>query len=162
MFTLFPKILLTLHTIPYYPPPSKSEDYQAYKDNNIMKKTTVTFGEYLKHKREEKQISLREVARTLGVSAPFLSDVENNRRAPLTEERLADLAKVLNLNEKEKAEMYDIVGKQKGLLAPDLNPYVTERPYVNAALRTARNLEANEEDWQRFVDDLISRKRGDN
>ena len=128
----------------------------------IMKKTTVTFGEYLKHKREEKQISLREVARTLGVSAPFLSDVENNRRGPLTEERLADLAKVLNLNEKEKAKMYDIVGKQKGLLAPDLNPYVTERPYVNAALRTARNLEANEEDWQRFVDDLIKRKNGDN
>ena len=128
----------------------------------IMKKTTVTFGEYLKHKRDEKQISLREVARTLGVSAPFLSDVENNRRAPLTEERLADLANVLNLNEKEKAEMYDIVGKQKGLLAPDLNPYVTERPYVNAALRTARNLEANEEDWQRFVDDLIKRKNGDN
>lgn len=127
-----------------------------------MKKTTVTFGEYLKHKREEKHISLREVARTLGVSAPFLSDVENNRRGPLTEERLADLAKVLNLNEKEKAEMYDIVGKQKGLLAPDLNPYVTERPYVNAALRTARNLEANEEDWQRFVDDLIKRKNGDN
>jgi transcriptional regulator with XRE-family HTH domain len=127
-----------------------------------MKKTTVTFGEYLKHKREEKQISLREVARTLGVSAPFLSDVENNRRGPLAEERLADLAKVLNLNEKEQSEMYDIVGKQKGLLAPDLNPYVTERPYVNAALRTARNLEANEEDWQRFVDDLIKRKNGDN
>ena len=127
-----------------------------------MKNTTVTFGEYLKHTREKKQISLREVARTLGVSAPFLSDVENNRRGPLTEERLTDLAKVLHLNELEKAEMYDIVGKQKGLLAPDLNPYVTERPYVNAALRTARNLEANEEDWQRFVDDLISRKRGDN
>ena len=128
----------------------------------IMKKTTVTFGEYLKHKRDEEQISLREVARGLGVSAPFLSDVENNRRGPLTEERLADLAEVLHLNEDEKAEMYDIVGKQKGLLAPDLNPYVTERPYVNAALRTARNLEANEEDWQRFVDDLIKRKNGDN
>jgi transcriptional regulator with XRE-family HTH domain len=127
-----------------------------------MKKTTVTFGEYLKHKREEKQISLREVARTLGVSAPFLSDVENNRRGPLTEERLADLAKVLNLNEKEQSEMYDIVGKQKGLLAPDLNPYVTERPYVNAALRTARNLEANEEDWQWFVDYLSNKyQQGD-
>ncbi len=122
-----------------------------------MKKTTGTFGEYLKHKREEKQISLREVARTLGVSAPFLSDVENNRRGPLTEERLADLAKVLNLNEKEQSEMYDIVGKQKGLLAPDLNPYVTERPYVNAALRTARNLEANEVDWQWFSDYLINK-----
>lgn len=127
-----------------------------------MKMTTVTFGEYLKKKREDKRISLRELARALNVSAPFLSDVENNRRAPLTEERLADLAEVLKLSDAEKAEMYDIVGKQKGLLAPDLNPYVIDRPYVNAALRTARNLEANEEDWQRFVEDLIKRKNGDN
>jgi transcriptional regulator with XRE-family HTH domain len=63
-----------------------------------MHKTT-NFGEYLKQKREEKQISLRELARRLEVSAPFLSDVENNRRAPLTEERLATLADVLNLSE---------------------------------------------------------------
>lgn len=121
-----------------------------------------TFGEYLKHKREERQMSLRELARRLELSAPFLSDVENNRRAPLTEERLATLADVLNLSKDDAAEMYDIVGRQKGLLAPDLNPYVTKRPYVNAALRTARNLEATEEDWQRFVDDLIKRKNGDN
>jgi len=118
----------------------------------------MTFGAYLKHKREEKQISLRELARRLGVSAPFLSDVENNRRTPLTEERLATLADVLNLNKTDEAEMYDIVGQQKGLLASDLNSYVTYRPYVNAALRTARNLEANEEDWQKFVEDLIKRK----
>lgn len=127
-----------------------------------MKEHTVTFGEYLKHKREERQMSLRELARKLELSAPFLSDVENNRRAPLTEERLATLADVLNLSKDDAAEMYDIVGRQKGLLAPDLNPYVTKRPYVNAALRTARNLEATEEDWQRFVDDLIKRKNGDN
>ncbi|NCB27315.1 MAG: XRE family transcriptional regulator [Bacteroidia bacterium] len=123
-----------------------------------MHKTTTNFGEYLKQKREEKQISLRELARRLEVSAPFLSDVENNRRAPLTEERLSTLADVLNLSEAEKAEMYDIVGHQKGLLAPDLNPYVNDRPYVNAALRTARNLEANEEDWKCFVEELIKRK----
>lgn len=127
-----------------------------------MKEHMETFGEYLKHIREEKNITLRELARRLELSAPFLSDVENNRRAPLTEERLATLADVLNLSKDDAAEMYDIVGRQKGLLAPDLNPYVTKRPYVNAALRTARNLEATEEDWQRFVDDLIKRKNGDN
>jgi transcriptional regulator with XRE-family HTH domain len=127
-----------------------------------MYKTAKNFGEYLKQKREEKQISLRELARRLEVSAPFLSDVENNRRAPLTEERLATLADVLNLSEAEKAEMYDIVGHQKGLLAPDLNPYVNDRPYVNAALRTARNLEANEDDWKMFIEELIKRKSGDN
>ena len=119
-----------------------------------MRETTVTFGDYLKHKREEKQISLRELARRLELSAPFLSDVENNRRTPLTEERLATLVDVLSLSKAEAAEMYDIVGQQKGLLPPDLNPYVNNRPYVNAALRTARNLEANEEDWQWFSEYL--------
>ena len=127
-----------------------------------MHKTKINFGEYLKKKREEKQISLRELARRLKLSAPFLSDVENNRRAPLTEERLATLADVLNLSETEEAEMYDIVGHQKGLLAPDLNPYVNDRPYVNAALRTARNLEADEDDWKMFIAELIKRKSGEN
>jgi len=98
----------------------------------------------------------------LEVSAPFLSDVENNGRTPLTEERLATLADMLNLSEAEKAEMYDMVGHQKGLLAPDLNPYVNDRPYVNAALRTARKLEANEDDWKMFIEELIKRKSGDN
>ena len=56
----------------------------------------ITFGEYLTAKREEKDITLRELARKLEVSAPFLSDVEKNRRAPLTQERLEKLAEVLS------------------------------------------------------------------
>lgn len=122
----------------------------------------MSFGEYLKRKREEKQISLRELARRLDLSAPYLSDVENNRRGPLTEERLITLVRELHLTEEEETEMYDIIGQQRGLLPPDLNPYVSDRPYVNAALRTAKNLEADEEDWQMFIDELIKRKsRGD-
>lgn len=127
-----------------------------------MRTSQESFGEYLKRKRGEKDISMRELARRLELSAPFLSDVENNRRAPLTEERLADLAEVLNLTEDEKAEMYDIVGHQRGLLPSDLNPYIQDRPYVNAALRTARNLDADEEDWQLFVEELIKRKQEEN
>lgn len=120
---------------------------------NTMNRTTAYFGESLKRKREGKQISLRELARR-EVSVSFLCNVKNNRRAPLTEERLATLTGVLNLSEAEEAEMCDIVGHQKGLLAPDLNPYVNDRLYVNATLRIARNLEVNEEYWKRFVEEL--------
>jgi hypothetical protein len=48
-------------------------------------------------------------------------------------------------------------GKQEGLITPDMNPYVPDRPYVNAALRIARNLEASEVDWQRFADFLTNK-----
>ena len=114
----------------------------------------ITFGEYLTAKREEKDITLRELARKLEVSAPFLSDVEKNRRAPLTQERLEKLAEVLSLSVEEKAEMYDIVGRQKGSVAPDLPEDIMERDYVSAALRTARDLDAGEAEWAKFVEDL--------
>lgn len=122
-----------------------------------MEPNEMTFGEYLTMKREEKDITLRELARKLSISAPFLSDVEKNRRAPLTTERLEQLAVILNLSDEEKAEMYDIVGRQKNSVAPDLPEYIMERDYVSAALRTARDLNAGEAEWAKFVEDL---KRG--
>jgi len=117
-----------------------------------------TFGAFLKHMREEKNIKLRELARELGISAPYLIDVERDRRAPLVEERLVDLVKILRLTPQEAEEMYDIIGKQKKLLPLDLNPYVNESPFITSALRIARDLEADEQDWQRFIDDLKQRK----
>jgi transcriptional regulator with XRE-family HTH domain len=56
-----------------------------------MRENTVTFGEYLKHKREERQISLRELARRLNVSAPFISDDEKKSPYSLDGESPADL-----------------------------------------------------------------------
>ncbi len=51
-----------------------------------------TLGEHIRDLREKKDISVRELARQLRVSAPFLSDVELGRRHPSDEimRRLAD------------------------------------------------------------------------
>lgn len=123
-----------------------------------MKKEYENFGEFLVEKREEKDFTLRELARQLGVSAPYLSDVEKNRSAPLTAERLETLAGILNLSEKEKADMYDLIGKQRDSVAPDLPEYIKGRDYISVALRTARDLDAGEEEWLKFVEDLKKRK----
>lgn len=116
------------------------------------------FGEFLAAKREERDITMREMARQLGVSAPFLSDVEKNRCAPLTAERLEKVAGILNMSSEEKAVMYNMVGKQRDSVAPDLPEYIKGRDYVSAALRTARDLDAGEEEWLRFVEELKKRK----
>lgn len=50
----------------------------------------ITFGEYLTAKREEKDITLRELARKLEVSAPFLSDVEKNRRGSFNPRKVGE------------------------------------------------------------------------
>ena len=41
-----------------------------------------TLGERIRELREERDLSLRELAGKIGVSAAFMSDVELNRRYP--------------------------------------------------------------------------------
>lgn len=117
-----------------------------------------TFGELLTYLREQKDVTLRELARGIGVSAPFLSDVEKGRRSALTAERIEKVVAALHLDEDEKTVLYNAAGKQKKSIPPDLPEYIMEHEYVSAALRTARDLDAGEEEWQRFVDDLRRRK----
>ena len=117
-----------------------------------------TFGELLTFLRDQKDVTLRELARGIGVSAPFLSDVEKGRRSALTAERIEKVAAVLHLDTDEKTALYNAAGKQKNAIPPDLPDYIMEHEYVSAALRTARDLDASEEEWQRFIDDLRRRK----
>lgn len=118
----------------------------------------ANFGEFLTAKREERDLTLREMARQMGVSAPFLSDVEKNRSAPLTKERLDKVAEILHFDTDEKTAMYDLVGRQRNTVAPDLPEYIIGRDYVAAALRTARDLNAGEAEWLRFVEELKNRE----
>lgn len=123
-----------------------------------MATDNITFGGFLVQKRVERDITLRELARQLEVSASFLSDVENNRKPPLTADRLEKVASLMLLSAEEKTKMYDLAGKQRNTVPPDLPEYIIERDYVSAALRTARDLDAGEEEWQRFIEDLKRRK----
>ena len=118
----------------------------------------ANFGEFISKKRVEKKITLRKMADMLGVSAPFLTDVEKDRRNPFDMEKLTQLAKILNLSKEENAQMLDLAGKKRNAVAPDLPEYIMERDYVSAALRTARDLDAGEEEWNRFVEELRKRK----
>jgi transcriptional regulator with XRE-family HTH domain len=118
----------------------------------------ANFGEFISKKRVEKQITLRKMADMLGVSAPFLTDVEKDRRNPFDMEKLTQLAQILGLTPDENEMMYNLAGKKRNAVAPDLPEYIIERDYVSAALRTARDLDAGEEEWMRFVEDLKKRK----
>lgn len=120
--------------------------------------TYANFGEFISKKRIEKKITLRKLADMLGVSAPFLTDVEKDRRNPFDMEKLTKLAHILQLSQEENDLMLDLAGKKRNAVAPDLPEYIMERDYVSAALRTARDLDAGEEEWKHFVEELKKRK----
>lgn len=120
--------------------------------------TNQTFGEFLQKKREEKQITLRKMAENLGMSAPYLSDIEKGRRNPPEIEKLGQIAQILLLSDEDKTTMLNLAGKMRNTVAPDLPEYIMNRDYVSAALRTARDLDADEADWLKFVEELKQRK----
>lgn len=116
------------------------------------------FGEFLQKKREEAQITLRGMATKLDVSPSYLSDIEKGRRNPPEMDKLDLIANILHLSDDDKTVMLDLAGKMRNTVAPDLPEYIMERDYVSAALRTARDLDASEADWLRFVEELKQRK----
>lgn len=118
----------------------------------------ANFGEFFQKKREEKRITLKKMAEMLGFSAPFLSDVEKDRRNPPELAKLEQIADILGLDDDDKQTMYNLAGKKRDSVAPDLPDYIMSRDYVAAALRTARDLDAGEEEWLQFVRELRERK----
>ena len=130
--------------------------YERLEKVKIMK--YENFGDFISKKRVEQKITLRKMADMLGVSAPFLTDVEKDRRNPFDIEKLNHLAHILELTTEEKTLMLDLAGKKRNEVAPDLPEYIMERDYVSAALRTARDLDAGEEEWKQFIEELKKRK----
>ena len=116
------------------------------------------FGEFLQRKRTEKQITLRKMAEMIGITEHYLTDIEKDRRNPPEMEKLELISQILMLNDEDKTTMYDLAGKKRNSVAPDLPDYIMEHDYVSAALRTARDLDASEADWLKFVEELRQRK----
>lgn len=72
-----------------------------------------TLGQRIRELREEKDLSLRELAKRLGVSAPFISDVELGRRYP-SDKLFESMAKELDISV-EDLRAYDTRPPVEGL-----------------------------------------------
>ncbi len=63
-----------------------------------------SFGERIRERREELDLSLRELAKQVECSPPFLSDVEHGRRFP-SDSVLVEIARVLKLEADELRQL---------------------------------------------------------
>ena len=118
-----------------------------------------TFGRFLTKKRLARDISLRGFAGMLGISPVHMCNMEKDRRAAPAEEVIDRMAELLRLSKEEKTEMLDLAAKSKNApsVALDLPEYINERDVVRAALRTAKDVDATDEEWLEFIEKLQNR-----
>jgi transcriptional regulator with XRE-family HTH domain len=90
----------------------------------------ISLGQRLRELRDKADLSLRELAKRIGISSPFLSDIELGRRFP-SEEILEKLAHALNVS-LEDLKKYD----NREPIA-DLKRLMDSDPKLGFAFRTA-------------------------
>ena len=119
------------------------------------------FGKFIAEKRLEKDVKLKPIAERLGVSVTYLSDIIKGRRNPPDKEGLEIFAEMLSLNETEKAEMFDLAGRERNQVSPDLTDYIMDEtlPSARAAFRKARNANLGDDFWQE-VNQFIDQRGG--
>jgi transcriptional regulator with XRE-family HTH domain len=108
----------------------------------------VTLGQLVRARRLELGLTLRELARRVGVSAPFVTDLEAGRRNP-GPEILQRLAAELQL------PLEDLEGLDTRI-SPEVKRWVEGDPEVARLLRTLRNSPRRDEiirRLRRLVDD---------
>ena len=123
----------------------------------------MTFGEYLKQKRLDKEITLRGFAKLVDISPVYLCDLEKGRKAAPSMEVMQKMVSKLALNKEESERFYDLAAleqKAKNPIPKDLNAFLKDNRVIVSALRTAKDLDATDEEWQDFIDKLRKSREG--
>lgn len=110
----------------------------------------MRFGEFIAKKRKSLGITLRGMAADLDITPAYLSDIEKSRRNPPDIKMLEKMAQRLNLTKEEKNTMFDLAGKDRNEISPDLPEYIINKPIVTVALRKAKE-KATDDDWEEFI-----------
>lgn len=104
-----------------------------------------TLGERIRELREELDISLREFARKLDVSAPFWSDVELGKRHP-SDDTLREVARLL------KASFHELKELDGRPPVDDLRRQTSSNPAMGLAFRRVLNAGFTPEELVRLAD----------
>ncbi|MDR1422678.1 MAG: helix-turn-helix transcriptional regulator [Coriobacteriales bacterium] len=119
------------------------------------------FGRYIDEKRRGRaagggDIMLKDIAAAMGTTATYLSDIIKGRRNPPEMRMLEKIAGLLKLTPDERAEMFDLAGRERDEAAPDLPEYLMNEdiPHVRVALRRANEKNLGDDFWKKVVEDI--------
>ena len=118
----------------------------------------MTFGTFIRQQRQSKGYSLRQLAAEAGLSPVYMSNIETDRRPAPVQDLMDKLAEVLDLCKSEYELMLDLAEKSHDQrVSSDLPDYIMDRDIVRAALRTAKEADATDQEWQEFIDRINQR-----
>ena len=105
--------------------------------------TSKTFGSTLKQLRLDAGIGLRELAKMIGKSPSYLSEIESDHVPAPSAEMILDIAHAIGGH---KNKLLTAASK----MDPQLTDYVSHQPEAADFLRKAQEYGFDKEDWQKL------------
>ena len=105
---------------------------------------TETFGKKLRDLRVNSKIGLRELARLIDKSPGYLSDVEQSKVPPPSEDVILKIADVLQVDKNEL-----LMAAKK--MDPAISSYVIEKPEAAKFFRRAIEKDYDDDDWEKLT-----------
>ena len=93
----------------------------------------TSFGTYIRSLRLLRGFGLRELARQLGISAPYLSDLEKDKRGAPPVDLVRTIGKILDA---DAEKIYDLAGKSRNTIASDIEDLLIAKPEIVSLLRS--------------------------
>ena len=114
----------------------------------------LRFGQFISEKRIQHSMTKQELARQIGISTAYLSQLESGARSNPTIEVLDRMINKLHLDEAETHKIYDLYPASNDTISPDIITYLKSNNIVTKAIRKAQENSATEKDWLDFIDQL--------
>lgn len=133
-----------------------------FNEINPFEYNKYTFGEIIKERREELGLSLRSVAKKLGMLAMYLSDIERGNRTPpignnVKEDYMSKIIKVLQIPNDQVDIFYDIAYASKYGISKKIKDYINNNTYIENIILLAMNSDLSDEDWQKIISYISQR-----
>lgn len=119
------------------------------------------FGVFLKEKRQQKNISLRELSDKANVAHTYIAKIENGSKLPPSDDVMIRLAKGLNLDDESSEIFFDLAAKCKRInddknfyLPADISKYLSNEDNAKRLIRKASKLSNSNEFWNELLKQL--------
>ncbi len=119
------------------------------------------FGVFLKEKRQQKNISLRELSDKANVVHTYIAKIENGSKPPPSDDVMMRLAKGLNLDDESAEIFFDLAAKCKRIndnknfyLPADISKYLSNEDNAKRLIRKASKLGNSNEFWNELLKQL--------
>lgn len=116
------------------------------------------FGVFLKEKRQQKNMSLRELSNKANITHTYIAKIENGSKPPPSDDVLLRLAKGLSLDNGSAEIFFDLAAKCKRLnddknfyLPADVSEYLINIESAKSLIRKASKLGNSNEFWNELL-----------